>query len=81
MSERPSTHELANKHTPGCLLALARVTVFPPTALRGHAPPRQMGNDTHLQVDRNRLSWTKKMKIKKQLKVLNKNSFMTSYLQ
>lgn len=81
MSERPSTHEMANRHTHGCLLALARVTVFPPTALRGHAPPRQMGNDTHVQVDRNRLSWTKTIKIKKQLKVFNKNSFRTPYLQ
>lgn len=48
MSERPSAHEMANRHTHGCLLALARVTVFPPTPLRGHALPRQTGNDTQL---------------------------------
>lgn len=44
MSEQNSTHERANRHTHGCLLALARVTVFPPMALRGHASPHETGN-------------------------------------
>lgn len=56
MSERPSTHEMANRHTHGCLLALARVTVFPPTAVHGHAWTRQTGNNTELQVDYSWLS-------------------------
>lgn len=80
MSERPSTHEMANRHTHGCLLALARVTVFPPTALHGHALPRQTGSDAQPQVDRNQISWTKKKKKKILLKVFNKSCFLTSCL-
>lgn len=64
MSERPSTHEMANRHTHGCLLALARVTVSPPMALHGHALPPRTGNDAQLQVDHNRLSWIKENKNK-----------------
>lgn len=45
----PSTHEVANRHIHSCLLALAWVTVLPPTESCGHAPP--WGNDTQVEVD------------------------------
>lgn len=50
MSECPGTQEMAKRHTHSCLLALAWVTLFPPSESHGHASPCQRGNDTELQV-------------------------------
>lgn len=52
MSERPSTHEMANRHTHSCLLALAWVAVLPPTVSRGRASPCQIASDIQEEVDR-----------------------------
>lgn len=50
MSQCPSKQEMAKRHTHSCLLALAWVTVSPPSESHGHASLCQTQNDTELQV-------------------------------